>query len=76
MSKTHEHDWVTNMFVFPETDGDYASNYEYDEPYEVLYCTDRECGQRTTRLISEDLALEVRQFNAFPNEEVKSGGGE
>lgn len=68
----HKHGWLTQMFVFPE-DGDKASEYEYDEPYEVLYCSDRECGQRKTKRLSADLALEVRQFNALPDEEVKRG---
>lgn len=71
----HEHDWVTNMFVFPE-DGDAAGNYEYDEPYEVLYCTDRDCGQRMTRLISADIEAQVREFNGIPSEEVRSEGGD
>ncbi len=74
MSK-HKHEWLTQMFVFPE-DGEAAADYEHDEPYEVLYCSDRDCGQRKTKLLSEDLAAEVREFNGFPNEEVHSEGGE
>ena len=66
----HKHDWLTQMFVFPEEDDD---NYEHDSAYEVLYCSDRECGQRKTKKLSEDLAAEVRQFNAFPDEQVKGG---
>ena len=72
MSK-HKHEWLTQMFVFPE-DGDSAADYEHDEPYEVLYCADRDCGQRKTKVLSEDLAAEVREFNGFPNEEILGGG--
>ncbi len=61
--------------MFPE-DGDAAENYEYDEPYVVMYCSDRECGQRTTELLSEQLAREVREFNGFPAETVVSEGGD
>lgn len=66
----HKHDWLTQMFVFPEAD---VEGYEHDEPYEVLYCSDRNCGQRTTKSLSEDLAAEVRKFNAFPDDEVRGG---
>jgi hypothetical protein len=61
------------MFVFPE-DGDAAAEYEHDEPYEVLYCADRDCGQRKTKVLSVALAEEVREFNGFPNEEILGGG--
>jgi hypothetical protein len=67
MAKKHEHDWITLSFVFPE-DGEASANYEYDEPYEILYCA---CGERKTTSMSEDLISEVRAFNQLPPEEIK-----
>ena len=63
MSK-HKHDWLTQYFVFPEED----ENYELDEPYEVQYCSDRDCGQRKVLAMSEDLAKNVREFNGLTEE--------
>jgi len=67
----HKHDWLIQIFVFPDEDP--TAFYEHDEAYEVLYCSDRECGQRTTRTLDTDKLLEVRSFNALPNEEVRGG---
>lgn len=69
----HSHEWLTQMFVFPR-DGVEGETYEHDEPYEVLYCADRECGQRKTRLVSHDVAQEVRAQHGFPTDEVAGGG--
>ncbi len=71
----HKHDWLVQMHVFPE-DGEAAANYEHDEPYVVYYCSDRDCGQRKTELLSDELAAEVRTFNGFPAETVVSEGGD
>jgi len=68
MSK-HSHNWLTQFFVFPE-EGD---NYELDEPYEVMYCGDRDCGQRKVVAMSDDLIENVREFNQLPPEEIKGG---
>jgi predicted GH43/DUF377 family glycosyl hydrolase len=62
----HEHTWLTQMFVFPDEPG----VYEHDEPYEVQYCGDRDCGQRQTVLVSEDVAQEVRDHEGYTTEEV------
>jgi len=69
MSK-HSHDWLTQFFVFPE---DGSTEYELDEPYEVMYCSDRECGQRKVVPMSEDLVKNVREFNQLPPEEIQGG---
>lgn len=68
MSK-HSHEWLTQFFAFPDGSGD----YEKDEPYEVQYCADRECGQRRVLTMSEDLVEQVRKFNELPSEDVKGG---
>lgn len=69
MTKTHKHDWLTLSFVFPDEN----DNYELDEPYEVQYCSDRECGQRRIVAMSDDLVEKVREFNGYPPEEIKGG---
>ena len=69
-SGSHSHEWLTQFFVFPEDGND---NYEKDEPYEVQYCADRECGQRRVLSMSDDLVDTVRKFNQLPGEEVKGG---
>ncbi len=66
MSK-HTHEWLTQYFVFPGDDGD----YEHDEPYEVQYCGDRECGQRQTLLMSDELIELTREFNGYPAETIE-----
>lgn len=71
MSK-HTHEWLTQYFVFPEEDG----VYEYDEPYEVQYCGDRDCGQRRTVTMNDDLIAAVREFNQLPPEVVEGGDDE
>jgi hypothetical protein len=60
---SHKHKWVTQFYSFDPI--------EHDEPYEVQYCTDRECGQRRTVTMSESLVEEVREFNDLPSEEIK-----
>jgi hypothetical protein len=69
MSK-HSHKWLTQFFAFPEEGND---AYEEDEPYEVQYCSDRECGQRRVVTMSEDLIKNVREFNGYPPEQVEGG---
>ena len=64
MSK-HTHNWVTQFFSF-----DFI---EHDEPYEVQYCSDRECGQRRTKTMSDSLIEDVREFNALPSEDIQGG---
>ena len=71
----HTHEWLVNMHVFPR-DGVEGETYEHDEPYVVYYCADRDCGQRKTELIGDELIAEIRQFNGFPNEQVVSEGGD
>ncbi len=61
----HKHEWVTQFFSFDAI--------EHDEPYEVQYCSDRNCGERRTRTMSDSLVEEVRAFNALPSEEVEGG---
>lgn len=69
MSK-HSHKWLTQYFVFPEEGDD---SYEEDEPYEVQYCGDRDCGQRRVVKMSDDLVASVREFNGYPPEQIEGG---
>lgn len=71
MMSEHSHRWLTQMFVFPESGNEEV--YEHDEPYEVQYCSDRDCGQRRTVTMSDDLVESVREFNGYPPEEIKGG---
>jgi hypothetical protein len=62
---SHKHKWVTQFYSFDPI--------EHDEPYEVQYCGDRECGQRRTVTMSESLVEEVREFNDLPSEDIQGG---
>ena len=62
---SHKHEWVTQFFSFDPI--------EHDEPYEVQYCADRECGERRTKTMSQSLIEDVRKFNELPSEDVEGG---
>ncbi len=64
MSK-HKHEWTTQFYSFDPI--------EHDEPYEVQYCTDRECGERRTVTMSDSLVEEVRKFEDLPAEDIQGG---
>lgn len=67
----HKHDWLDQMFIFP----DGSDDYEHDYPYLVQYCSDRECGQRQTVKMSADTIDEVRVAQGWPALEGGSEAG-
>lgn len=58
----HVHEWLTNLYVFPDS----AGSYEFDAPYVIEYCGDRICGARQARVIPDEVAEQVARDNGRP----------
>jgi len=67
MAKSKE--WETQMYVFPNSDGE----YEHDRPYEVQY---KSSGERRTVLLNQEQVNEIRKANALPPELITNEEGE